>query len=252
MTLSRRRIVMLDLAADTDTVWSYLRRPELIRRWYGWDAEGLDLEIHQVLGTDAQAYSDGRRRMLTWANGTVLHLAPTGDPHRTNLTIERPSHEGLSLYDGVRDPLDESWNAYAHQLRFALAVHPGEDRRTWSATGLDAGPRTDRLLDRVGLHGVHGLPFGAHVEADLPGGGHLGGSLAYRSELQFGLRLHGASETFLVVFEQPSAVRPPHGTLDVVLSTYGLDEASFADIATRWDTWWRDLASVRHRTAVRD
>ncbi|MDR3069029.1 MAG: hypothetical protein LBU50_05960 [Cellulomonas sp.] len=238
MTLERRRIQTLDLAADSDTAWAHLRRPELIRRWYRYDYDGLAAEIDQQFGATVRTFADGLRRELYWPDGTAVRLSPTGDSHRTTITVERPSHDGLSSFDGVRDPVDERWVANLHQLEFALAVHPGEDRRTWSAIGLDAGTRRDRLLDRIGLHGVHGLPVHGHLETVRPDGTHVGGRLVYRTDLQFGLRLHGVSDALLVVLENPSVAHEANGRVDVVLSTYGLDDDQFATITARWDAWW--------------
>ncbi|MCL2465746.1 MAG: hypothetical protein FWF02_04890 [Micrococcales bacterium] len=245
MTLDRRRIQTLDLAADSDTAWAYLRRPELIRRWYSYDHDGLSAEIDEVFGTTVRTLADGLRRELEWPDGTAVVLSPTGDSHRTTVTVERPSHDGMSHFDGVRDPADERWIADVHQLEFALAVHPETDRRTWSAVGLDAGPRNDRLLDRVGLHGVHGLPVHGHTETVRPDGVHVGGRLEYRTDLQFGLRLHGQSDALLVVLERPSVAHEANDQLDVVLSTYGLDDDEFATVCARWDAWWGVSASTR-------
>ncbi|MCG2799531.1 MAG: hypothetical protein L6367_13470 [Cellulomonas sp.] len=245
MTLDRRRIVALDLNADADTAWAHVRRPELIRRWYAWDTDDLDERIRRVFVSAPRAVSDGRRRELHWPDSTVLRLAPTGDPARTSLTIDRPSHEGLSFYDGVRDALDESWVADAHQLQFALAAHPGEERHTWAVRGLDAGPHHDRLLDRIGLHGVRGVPIGGHVSTRRPDGTLIGGTLVYRTPLQFGVHLHGFAESLLVVMEHPAAVRPPHGQVDVTLSTYGLDDALREQVVRRWGSWWRVPVGAR-------
>ncbi len=238
MTLDRRRIQTLDLAADSDTAWAHLRRPELIRRWYSYDHDGLDAEIDRVFGSTARTLADGLRRELEWPDGTAVRLSPTGDSHRTTIAVERPSHDGMSHFDGVRDPVDERWVADLHQLEFALAVHQGEERRTWSAIGLDAGTRRNRLLDRVGLHGARGLPVHGHLEAVLPDGLHVGGRLVYRTDLQFGLRLHGASEAFLVVLDHPSVAHETNDRVDVVLSTYGLDDDQLATVSARWDAWW--------------
>jgi hypothetical protein len=138
----------------------------------------------------------------------------------------------------VYDPIDEGWIQFAQQLRFALRAHRGQERRTLSVFGLDAGDRRDRLLDRAGLHGVRGIPVGGHVQARRPDGTLLGGTLVYKEEHQFGLQLHGITESFLVILETPVASHPPHGTVGAVLSTYGIDESTFAEVEERWSGWW--------------
>ncbi|NUU19365.1 hypothetical protein HP550_19125 [Cellulomonas humilata] len=244
MTLELREVVSVDIPVSLGTVWSYLRDPALVRRWYGWDHPGLDAEIRQVFVDGAvesqDVVGDETIHSLSLPHHDKLTLrSAVHEPHLTHLTVTRRSHQGLALFDGVRDEIDEGWIAYAHQLQFALSIHPDQDRRTLSVFGLTAGPRGDRLLDRAGLMGIHGVPVGGHVQARRPDGTLLGGTLIYRTPLQLGLRLHGITESFLVVMETPAGIAPPYGTVDAILSTYGLDDATIAEIEHRWSGWWQ-------------
>ncbi|MFC8190510.1 hypothetical protein ACFUMH_02470 [Cellulomonas sp. NPDC057328] len=243
MTLEDRPIVSLDVAAPVATVWAHLRDPQLVRRWFGWDYDGLDDEIRQIFGAEVREHhehADGvTRRTLTWPHHDVLTVTARDDePRRTHLTITRRSHDGLAAYDGVYDEIDEGWVAFAQQLRFALEQHPGEDRVTLSVLGLDAGDRRDPLLYRAGLHGVRGLPVGAHVDVTRPDGSRVGGTLVHRSEHQVAIHLHGIAESLLVLMLEPAGHHPPHGRVSAVLSTYGLDDATLAEARRRWAGWW--------------
>lgn len=246
LRLDHRQIVSLDIAADAAIVWEHLRDPAKIRRWFGWDYDGLDAEIHEIFAREARVAETsavgspvGLVRSLSWKHGDLITVTAAGEG-RSHLSIER-RHDGLHPYDGVRDELDEGWVAFAQQLRFALERHPGEGRRTLRGEHLDAGPTHDRLLDRAGLHGVRGIPVGAHVEARRPDGSPLGGTLWHRTEYQIGIQLHGLTESLLVIEETPAASRPPHGLVSTTLSVYGVDDALFAEIERRWSTWWGAL-----------
>ncbi|WP_258725577.1 hypothetical protein [Cellulomonas sp. NS3] len=243
MRLEHRQIVSIDIKADAATVWEHLREPAKVRRWFGWDYDGLDAEIRQIFVDEARAAETSAVdepaqpvRSLTWKHGDLITVTPV-DEGRSHLTIAR-QHDGLHRYDGVRDEMDEGWIAFAQQLRFALERHPGQDRRTLRAEELDAGGPQDRLLDRAGLHGVRGIPLGGHVEARRPDGSPLGGTLWHRTEFQVGIQLHGLTEALLVIEETPAASRPPHGLVTATLSLYGADDALVAEVERRWSTWW--------------
>ncbi|WP_315096112.1 hypothetical protein [uncultured Cellulomonas sp.] len=252
MTLELREVVSVEIPVPPDTVWSYLRDPALVRRWYGWDHDGLEAEIRRIFVDQAVEHSEGTGdetvRILSWPHHDRLTLRSSAHD-RSRVSITRSSHQGMAAFDGVRDEVDEGWIAFLHQLQFALSIHPDQDRRTLSVFGLAAGARTDRLLDRAGLRGIHGVPVGGHVQARRPDGTLLGGTLIYRAPLQFGLRLHGITESFLVVMETPAAIAPPEGTVDAILSTYGLDDATLAEVQRRWSGWWQQ--SVPHSGSAR-
>jgi uncharacterized protein YndB with AHSA1/START domain len=242
MTLELREVVSVDIPVPLSRVWASLRDPALVRRWYGWDHDGLDAQARTFVDTAVETQDvvgDATIHTLSWPSHDRLTLRSAAhEPHRTHLTVTRRSHEGMATFDGVRDEVDEAWIANAHQLQFALTVHPDQDRRTLAMFGLPSGDRTDRLLDRAGLVGIRGVPIGGHVQARRPDGTLLGGTLVYETELQLGLRLHGISEMFLVLEETPAAHTPPHGTVDAILSTYGLDDETFEQVRERWSRWW--------------
>jgi len=253
MTLELREVVSVDIAAPLSKVWASLRDPALVRRWYGWDHDGLDADARRFVDTAVETQDvigDATIHTLSWPSHDKLTLRSAAhEPHRTHLTVTRRSHEGMATFDGVRDEVDEAWIANAHQLQFALTVHPDQDRRTLTMFGLPSGDRKDRLLDRAGLVGIRGVPIGGHVQARRPDGTLLGGTLVYDTELQLGLRLHGISEMFLVLEETPAAHTPPHGTVDAILSTYGLDDETFEQVRERWSRWW-EMALPRGSSRV--
>lgn len=250
MALERREVDSVDVHSPVATVWEHLRDPRLVRRWFGWDHDGLDAEIREIFVDDVREvhdHVDGRTtRTLRWPNHDELTVTARDDePTRTRITVTRPSHDGLSGFDGVFDAMDEGWIQFLHQLAFALDVHPGQDRVTLHSHGMDAGDRRDPLLFRAGLHGVRGLPVGGHVDATRPDGSRVGGTVVYKSEHQVGIHLHGIAESLLVLVIRPPVERPPHGSVDATLSTYGLDDAVLTEARQRWRAWWGTRAGSR-------
>jgi len=250
MTLERREVVSVDVRSPVATVWEHLRDPRLVRRWFGWDDDGLDAQIRDVFRDrprEEHDHTDGvTTRTLVWPHHDELTVTARDDaPTRTRVAVTRPSHEGLSTFDGVFDERDEGWIQHVHQLAFALDVHPGKDRVTLQSHGLDAGDRRDPLLFRAGLHGVRGLPVGGHVDATRPDGSRVGGTVVYKSEHQIGIHLHGIAESLLVIVVRPPVERPPHGSVDVTLSTYGLDQTVLDEARRRWAGWWGTTTGSR-------
>jgi hypothetical protein len=250
----RREIVSVEIAADPDTVWAHVREPAKIRRWFGWHDDGIDDEIHHVFVEEAHvaesdelAYLPGRVRSLTWKGGDLLAVSPSATAPRTRsvLTIGRRAYESVNVFSGLYDDVDERWIASAQQLRFALELHPGAERRTLRAAGLDAGPAGRRLLDRIGLHGIRGVPVGCHFETRRPDGTLLGGTIWHRTEYQVGIRLHGANEPLLIIDQNPTPLRTSNGRVTAVLSTFGTDDETFAAISQHWARWWGLRAPTR-------
>ena len=253
MSHERRTVVAVDIPAAVATVWEHVRDPELVRRWFGWDHDGLDEEIRQIFVEDAveiHDHTDGvTTRSLKFPNHDRLTLtARDTEPMLTHVSVTRHGHRATDEI-GWFDEIDEGWIQFVHQLAFALREHPGENRVTLQAHGLDAGDRHDPLLFRVGLHGVRGLPIHGHVEIVRPDGSHSGGTVVYRTANQVGIHVHGIAESLLVLVMRPVGVRRPHGTVDATLSTYGLDDELLAEARRRWSRWWSDRPHSRSRAA---
>jgi uncharacterized protein YndB with AHSA1/START domain len=124
-------LIELTLPAGIDEVWRHLREPALIRRWFGWDYDGLDHEIEVIFLQEATVGS----YELDWGDplqgGDRIVLAEAGPD-----TLLRVHREPAGGFDAVA----EGWISFAHQLRFALE-HEGE-RRTLRLTG--GRPRADQ------------------------------------------------------------------------------------------------------------
>jgi uncharacterized protein YndB with AHSA1/START domain len=122
--MSDRVVVELEIAAPADTVWRALRDPAEIRRWFGWDYEGLEEEIRFIFLEAAKADDDAR--VLDGGPEGVIALEDRG--RETVVRVTRAAPAGS--WDGVYDEVNEGWLTFFQQLRFYLERHPGKERRT--------------------------------------------------------------------------------------------------------------------------
>jgi uncharacterized protein YndB with AHSA1/START domain len=234
-----RLLVDAVVAAPVDAVWDALREPDRIRRWFGWDDEGLEAEIRQIFLDDVTADDDART--LTWRHGDRIAVAPASTgADRTDLRLTRRGHPE-NAWDGVHDPVDEGWITFTQQLRFLLERHPGDERRTVLATGVDLGPDDDALLDRLGLRSLGDDPVGSRYTVTRPDGSTFSGDIVFQTDLQIGLSVDEEDDALLVVARTPPASGPPHGTAMFLLSLYGAlaaDDERRAATEQRWRDWW--------------
>jgi uncharacterized protein YndB with AHSA1/START domain len=115
------------IAAPADAVWRALREPSEIRRWFGWDYDGLDEEIEYIF--QSQAKADDAARLLDFGEGGAIALEDRGDVTAVRVT--------RAVADGY-DEVNEGWITFVQQLRFYLERHDGRERRTVHiATGGD-------------------------------------------------------------------------------------------------------------------
>ena len=115
-----RTLVDTVVAAPFAAVWRALREPHEIRRWHGWDYDGLDAEIDEIYVAGAEAT---REHVVVTFPGVRTRVEVTEHGERTGLCVRRGG-------GSAGDPIDEGWITFFHQLRFALERRPGEDRRT--------------------------------------------------------------------------------------------------------------------------
>jgi hypothetical protein len=143
------------IAAPADTVWRALRDRTALRRWFGWDYEGIDDEIEMIFFGDAGV--DDNARTIDFGPYGRLALGEQGD--RTVVRFVRAAPAGQDSWDGIYDDVNEGWLTFTQQLRFMLERHPNADRETvhipltgdpWFATENQVGVINDgRLIIRT-------------------------------------------------------------------------------------------------------
>ena len=182
----------ITLPGEPSAVWPHLRQPALIRRWFGWDYDGLDHEIDVIFLQEAAV--DDASRTLEWGDGIQegdrIALEDLGVETRLKITRGAPA-------DGY-DDIAEGWINFAHQLRFALERGGGRERRTLHLSGGSTG-----AADRA-----------AALDGAEPW---------YRTEHQAGVLADGG---LLTVWE-----KPPAGTAAMTFTSFGAepDEARWRD-----------------------
>jgi hypothetical protein len=221
---SDRVVVEVAVAAPGNVIWRALRDPVEIRRWHGWDYEGLDDEIRTIYDEDATASEvDGT---LTVSAGDRFIVEEAGDG--TLVRVRRPSDADRG---DVFDEIDEGWTTFVQQLRFALERHPGDDRRTLFLSGQAAQNGDPSPLKALGLDDIAPVAVGQRYEIVTSVGDTLAGEVWFRSQHQTGISVAAFGDGLLVVMELPP-------TASVLITTYGLDDESFDRLRQRWSDWW--------------
>ena len=225
-------VIEITLPAPVETVWGAFRDPAVIRRWFGWDYDGLEDEIRMIF-VDGTVASEADRTLHI--GGHLFTLDGQGPQTVVRVTRAAPvdPSDGMD-WDAYYDDVDEGWISFLQQLRFVLARHPDATRRTVYRNGeaLATEPRaaTDLLgLDPVGSSG----PYSATTTV----GDVLTGEVWFRTERQLGLTVDGWGDGLLLITQSPS-VNPPYGAAAMFLCTYGLDEDAVAELEERWGRWW--------------
>jgi hypothetical protein len=219
--MSRQTIVETTIAAPFDTLWRALREPGEIRRWHGWDYDGLDDEIEQIYLT-ANA-SEGHGTIELEGTNDRFELEPSGD--ETVVRVTRAEGEPSD------DEIAEGWITFVQQLAFALERHPGLDRRTIHLeANLDAA-LTPARLGLVGADAEGPRSLWGDVAA---WGETLSGEVVYRSANQVGLSVNEWGDALLVLHA--------FGGGRAIVSVYRLDDRQFAELERRLtDCWEREL-----------
>ncbi|TRO96900.1 hypothetical protein FKB34_02750 [Glycocaulis profundi] len=227
MTRARDRVLVeLTISAPYETVWRSLRDPERIADWFGWDADTLADEIDFIFIKHAQASeADGVIRFEGVNDRFELERRGDGVVLRVVRTL--PADDG---WDDVFEEMTEGWIAFVQQLRVALEAHPGGRRRTIHLSGTAQEPG---LVPSAAL----GLPRPAQARpgATVVAGGSPGsvsGEVWHATSHQVGVTVREWGDGLLVVLDKPDG-----GSL--TLTTYGLDDAAFDAMQTRWKDWWQ-------------
>jgi uncharacterized protein YndB with AHSA1/START domain len=210
-TASERTIVEVDLSADPDRVWRWLREPADIRRWFGWEHASLDHEIRAVF-FDGVEQSEAARCLRIVGVDTTFSVQPSA--RGATLRVSKQTSEPPPVHDEI----EEGWVAFVHQLRLALERHPDQDRRTLH-------------------HLVSSSEPASATEGAIPGPEALAGETWFRTAHQQGWLIPAWGDGLLIVHRFPPEPTSPFGKRSVLLTTYGMTPAAFNALSNRWAAW---------------
>jgi hypothetical protein len=200
--------VEVPVHAGRDVVWEAATQPPMLRRWFGWDYDGLDAEIQQIFVDEATLVAPER---MAWADGSYLEV--TGDD---DASVVRAVREGPPAADpDAFDAIEEGWKVFLTQLQFLLERQPGGARRTLYLTGETTGRRVLGLVDGDWKR------LGSRVAWVVDPDGHL------------------VVRSGHLPVDAPDPARS-----EVVVSTFGLDDGEFAACRDAWTTRWAPIADV--------
>jgi hypothetical protein len=206
-------VIEVTVAASAGTVWVALREPELIRRWHGWNVDGLAEEVRTIYLNGVVEDPDTRTLEITGGDRFTLHEVPGG----TTVRIERAPEGSDPDWADDYDDITRGWWTFLQQLRFAVERHALAERRTV-------------VLDGASVEVSVPAPVGAAYRAAF--GEELSGTVGARRPGQLALTVDGWGAGLL------GDTRQPDGGTQLVLTTYGLDDDAFDALEARWGTWW--------------
>jgi hypothetical protein len=230
MTDDRDVAVEVTIAAPIDLVWRALRERDEIRRWHGWEFDGLDEEIEEIFFTDAtEQVADGPDRRLVSA-GSVFEVTTRGASTVVRVVLVRPPEH--DSWQGWYDDVRQGWLTFVQQLRFALERHRGEDRSTVIVSGVPLDAYQPPVAALLGLDGIP-TQAGEPYAATLATGDEVTGRVWFHAEHQRGVTVDGWGDGLLVLTDGVTPAKP----VGALLTTYGLDPAVHAELAARWQAW---------------
>lgn len=225
------------LPRPADAVWLAFRDPAVIRRWFGWEYDGLGPEIKSIFVDGTMA---DRKIHSLHIGGHMFRLTGRGDGHTlvrvTRVEPLRVDGDGVD-WNLLYDDIEEGWVAFLQQMRFMLARHPQDTRKTIFRVGGTRSSMPAPLGDVLGLGAAGRTPAGEPYVAEVGPGDRLEGEVWYRTDLQLGVTVDAWGDGLLILTHSPS-VPQRYGAASMTLTTYGLDADALADLEQRWGSWF--------------
>lgn len=237
MTGTAKQVVVdITILAPIETVWTALRAPAQITNWFGWDAPSLAEEIKFIFVDGADA--DEARHVVQFGEweGVSDAIELTAEGTGTRLRLMRAGGAPID-WTGVYEDISQGWVNFFQQLRLALELHPGEQRRTIYLSGPSAAGVSEPSAE-LGLGEAADLGQGQAYAARLATGDSASGKIWYRTHFQTALTVEQWGDGLLVVTDMGISPKRPHGGGSVLLTTYDLDDAAFGALQQRWGDWW--------------
>ena len=233
MTTFSRALIEVTIAAPADEVWRSLRDRERIAQWFGWETDSLAAEIEYIF---SRARADDAARTVTFGMGDRIEVEPRGAG--CVLRIVRPAPTADHDWEDIFEDVTQGWIAFVLQLRFALERHAADKRRTLFLSGspLAAGKPLAARAFELPASGA----FGTTYAIAAPMGDALAGRIWHRGRHQLAVTVDGVGDGLLVAMDRRSDAKQPRGHSQVILTTYGLSDRAFDELAARWRTWWSE------------
>ena len=238
--MADRVIVELLVAAPIETVWKAIKDPVEAQRWFGWDYPNLATDLVEMW-KDSRV--DEARRVISADNMPDRFTFEAFGPH-TIVRIVRSAPAEDASWSGIYDDMVEGWLTFMQQLKFALERHPAENRRTIFLNGRAKNAGTPHPGDALGLSSLWLVPTGDRYDVTAATGDRLTGTVWYRAPHQVGVTVDGFGDGLIIVQIRPKTAKSAHGGGVLILTTYGMTEAAFAELRERWSQWWTNTYEV--------
>ena len=138
----------------------------------------------------------------------------------------------------------EGWLTFMHQLKLALERHPAENRRTLFLNGRAKDAGTPHPAEALGLSPLWVVPTGEQYEVTAATGDRLTGTVWYRAPQQMGFTVDGFGDGLVIAQVRPKTAKSAHGGGTIIVTTYGMTDADFAQLRERWSQWWTKTYEV--------
>jgi hypothetical protein len=198
--------IEVSVLAGHELVWEAVTQPAVLRQWFGWDYDGLDTEIQHIFVDEATLWAPER---MGWADGSFLEVQGDDDTSVVRAAREGGPPANTDEYDAI----EEGWRAFLVQLQFLLELRPRGRRRTLYLTGETTGRQALSLVDGEWRRS------GSRVAWTVDPDGFL-----------------------VVVAGRMPLDSPDAAAMHVVVSTYGLDDATFDGVRAKWAQRWVAVA----------
>jgi uncharacterized protein YndB with AHSA1/START domain len=212
--------VEVEVGAPRDAVWRALTEAPEVRRWFGWEYEGLADEVDFIFVQAATPKPPDRIEFADGGPGQVIEL-----DERSPLTLVRVLKEGEPPADDVYDAEIEGWWCFLHQLAHYLERHDGQERRTVHLSGRASQSALLADLER-----------------------HAGEPVARPSRH---VAVAHTRDGSLAVMESAAALdaAEPSDT-KLTVTAYELDDEGFGELRESWEARFRALAGGEEVAAV--
>lgn len=227
-----RILVEMTIAAPADEVWDALKDPAKIYNWHGWDDPSFKEEIDFIYVTHAR-HDDAAKIMRFEGFGDRFEVEARGDKSVLRVVRAMPAD---AEWSDVYEDMVEGWISFAQQLRFGLERHDIGPRRTLYLSG-SAQSGGVAPIAALGLADVRSKEDGDAVGIGLPTG-ERAAELWHQNNWQVGVTVPEWGDGLLIATDKSVTDESPNGRGALILSTYGFDDAAFAELESRWRGWW--------------